>query len=33
MSLMPKYASNMTDAELRAMWEYLQSVPPLPTGK
>lgn len=33
MDLLPKYAANMTDTELQAMWAYLQTVPPLPDGQ
>lgn len=29
MSLMVNYAANMTETELRAMWAYLQTVPPV----
>lgn len=32
MSLLPKFAANMTDTELRAIWAYLQSLPPSPTA-
>lgn len=33
MTLMAPYAANMTDVELRALWAYLQSLDPQPTGK
>ncbi len=33
MSLMPKYASGWTDVELKALWAYVQSVPPQATPK
>jgi hypothetical protein len=33
MSNMPQYAANMSDVEMRALWEYISSVPALPTGK
>jgi cytochrome c1 len=29
---MPKYAAGMTDTELEALFMYLQSLPPVPTG-
>lgn len=32
MDLVAPYTSNMTDTEMKALWAYLQSVPPLPTG-
>jgi hypothetical protein len=32
MSLMKPYAVAMTDVELQALWAYLQSVEPRPTG-
>ncbi|MBX3270557.1 MAG: c-type cytochrome [Sandaracinaceae bacterium] len=32
MSLMRRYISNMSDVELEAMWAYLQSLQPQPTG-
>ncbi len=32
MASMPKFAKNMTDVELRALWEYLRTLPPLATG-
>jgi hypothetical protein len=33
-STMPwKYFGQMTNDELRAVWMYLQSLPPLPQGK
>jgi hypothetical protein len=28
-----KYLGQMTDDELRAVWIYLQSLPPLPQGE
>jgi mono/diheme cytochrome c family protein len=31
MTLVLPYAANMTDIELRALWAYLQSVPPVPS--
>lgn len=31
MSLMPQYAQNMTETELRALWLFVQSVPAVPT--
>lgn len=31
MSLMPQYAARMTDTEMRALWAYLQQLPPKPT--
>lgn len=33
MATMPKFAKNMTDVELQALWEYLKTVPASPTGK
>jgi mono/diheme cytochrome c family protein len=33
MTLVRPYASNMTDVEMRALWAYLQSSPPVPLGK
>jgi cytochrome c5 len=33
MKSMAQYASNMTDTELKALWAYLQSLPPLPTRR
>jgi mono/diheme cytochrome c family protein len=33
MKAMAAYAGNLTDTELKAMWLYLQSLPPTPTGK
>ena len=30
---MGKYARNMTDVELRALWIFIKDLPPLPTGK
>ncbi|MCA9582338.1 MAG: c-type cytochrome, partial [Myxococcales bacterium] len=32
MSLMKPYAKKMTDVELRALWAYLRSTTPVPTG-
>jgi hypothetical protein len=32
MSLMARYTANMTEVELRALWAYLQSLDPRPTG-
>lgn len=32
MSEVAPLATNMTDTEMRALWKYLQSVPPLPDG-
>jgi len=32
MASMPKFAKNMTDTELQAMWAYIQTLPPAPTG-
>jgi hypothetical protein len=32
MTLILPYARNMTETETQALWTYLQSVPPLPTG-
>lgn len=32
MSLIPPYASTMTDTEMRALWAYIQSLPATPTG-
>jgi len=32
MTLMLPYASNMTDVEKQALWAFLQSLPPRPTG-
>lgn len=33
MASMPKFAKNMTETELRAMWAYLSALPPTPTGQ
>lgn len=33
MASMPKFAKNMTDIELQALWAYLQTLPAAPTGK
>jgi cytochrome c553 len=30
---MPKFAKNMTDEELQALWQYLQSVKPVPVAR
>ncbi len=32
MTFVTPYAANMTDVEMRALWTYLQSLPPTPTG-
>ena len=32
MTMITPYAREMTEVELRALWRYLQSVPPVPTG-
>lgn len=32
MSLVTPYANNMTEAERRALWQYIESLPPLATG-
>ncbi len=32
MTLMERYTAKMTDTELRALWTYIQSLEPLPTG-
>jgi cytochrome c553 len=32
MTLMAPYAQNMQDVELQALWAYIQSLPPQPTG-
>jgi hypothetical protein len=33
MSSMSVFAQRMTDVELEAIWAYLQSLPPEPTGR
>lgn len=33
MALMPKYAKNMTDTELQALWAYISTVPPVASVK
>ncbi|MBL0173418.1 MAG: c-type cytochrome [Gemmatimonadaceae bacterium] len=33
MASMPKFAKNMTDIELKALWSYIKDLPPQPTGK
>ena len=33
MATLPKFAKNMTDTELQALWAYIKDLPPLPTGK
>ncbi len=33
MASMPKFAKNMTDTELRALWAYIKDLPPQPIGK
>jgi hypothetical protein len=32
MTLIFPYARNMTEVEMQALWAFLQSVPPRPTG-
>ena len=32
MASMPKFAKNMTDVELQALWAYVKSLPPAPNG-
>ena len=32
MTLMQRYIANMTDVELEALWAYLQTLEPQPTG-
>lgn len=32
MTVMERYTANMTETELQAMWAYLQSIDPVPTG-
>jgi hypothetical protein len=32
MSMMERYTAKMTDTELRALWTYIQSLEPKPTG-
>ncbi len=33
MAGMPKFAKNMTEIELQALWAYIKDLPPLPTGQ
>jgi len=33
MAGLPKFARNMTDTELQALWAYIKDLPPQPTGK
>lgn len=33
MSLIPQYGAKMTDTEMKALWTYLQSLPPVPKNK
>ncbi len=33
MASMPRFAKNMTDVEMQALWAYFKSLPPQPTGK
>ncbi len=33
MASMPKFAKNMTDIELQALWEFVKALPAAPTGK
>ncbi len=33
MASMPKFAKNMTETELRALWAYIKALPPQATGK
>ena len=33
MSLMTPYGKNMTDTERKALYAYLQSLPPVPNGQ
>lgn len=33
MAGMPKFAKNMTDTEMQALWAYIKSLPPQPNGK
>jgi mono/diheme cytochrome c family protein/cytochrome c5 len=33
MTLVPSYAANMTEVEMKALWLYLQSLPGVPNGK
>jgi len=32
MSMMRRYMAAMTDTELEALWSYIQSIEPRPTG-
>ena len=33
MASMSKFAKNMTETELQALWAYIKDLPPQPTGK
>ena len=33
MSEVVRYARNLTDVELEALWKYLRSLPPVPRSK
>jgi len=33
MASMPKFAKNMTDVEMQALWAFIKDLPPQPTGK
>ena len=33
MASMPKFAKNMTDVEMQALWAYIKDLPPTPTNK
>ena len=33
MASMPKFAKNMSEVELQALWAYIKDLPPMPTGK